>query len=789
MPDGPGALAPRMLAIGLLSAALLQYEVLLTRACSLQYWYHWGFLVVSLGMLGLAASGTWLARHPTAAVGDRIPTWCAAFLVALAVAWTGLGLPPVREDLVSPAGLARFALLQGLTALPFFAGGVAVGQILASHARRASLVYGADLIGAATGCAATPWLLPRVGAGGCLAVSASLGALALVLTSRGRARAGALLTLVLAVSLVPGLDRAFPLPGKDPRTPAWSAWTAAGRVDLVPVAGDQRVLYGLGRNHTGAPVPAQYEILQDGSAATYVTDFGGDPAAADLLDASLYTAALRLPPSPRVLVIGGGGGNDVWAALRYARSVRAVELHAPTLRLHREVLFTWTAPLWDPTRVTWVHAEGRSALLRDPDRYEVVQLTGVDTWAALSSGAWVLSESWLYTREALEAMLDHLAPGGVLQVVRMAAEMETLRLLATERVALEAGAGNAQVPFADAVAALGSPDHQVATLVKPAGFSAADVQALRDLAETAGLDVLYLPGDPRNDLVAALCTTPDLPSFVDAFPRNIAPVDDDRPYFFHFTRWTRPAQAVSSLREPTYISQGNPAFLLLQLLLVLAVALAVVVAPLRKSFTGPDAPSARSLGWLVLVGAGFMGVEVGLLPRLSLLLGHPVLGLAVTLGTLLTASGVGSLLSGRIDLSLRGGLGLALGIGLLVTAVIVGLAPTIRWTAAWPLAARVACAVVFVAPLGLLLGLPFAWSLRRVWHPAEPGAPDRVPLAWAVNGTASVVGAILAAMASIQLGTAATLALAAGCYLVAAFLTPSPGRAGEVYRDTSMLPS
>ena len=753
---------PRAAAIlFLVAGTTLLYEVLLTRICSLRYQFHMSFVVVGNGLLAMGASGTFIARYQAAqpSRAARNTAWaCLGLLLSLLLAWGAtVALPVIRAPLWG-LGLLDLTLFNLATAPPFFFAGAAIGLILTARSRAVHPLYAADLAGAATGALVCPLLLGQVGAAGSFGLLLVMALAALGLAIPGRALRPRLMALVGALVMgaaTPHLSTLTPMPGKDPRTPVASWWTSQSRVDLLPVAPDARRIYGLGRRAT-QPIPPQYEIVQDGTASTYVTDFSGHPEALPLLGRSLYSAGLQLLERPSVYVIGAGGGHDLWAAARAgAPTITAIELNRPIIALHHQRLASFSADLLQRTGLRWVAAEGRSALMREEGHFDLVQMSGIDTWAALASGAYMLAENYLYTTEAMRDMLRRLTPHGILQVTRMAAEMETLRLLVLQIAALRRVAPQADP--ARCVAVIGAPDHLVTTLVRPAGLSTEDQRRLVAWAARSGLDLLYLPDSPRADSLHALLRQADRRAFIRAFPRDISPTTDDRPYFFHFTRW-RPFAAVDSLREPTYISQGNPLFIVGHLLFACILAWALLLLPLRGAGVPPPPPPGTAL-YFGGIGLGFIAVEMGLIQKLTLLLGHPAWSLSVTLAGLLSFSGLGSLLAARLRPGLAR-LALPVALALVLILLLLLLPPLVQATLGWPLPARVALSLGLMAPAGLLMGMPFALGIRALSR-RDPG---QVPLAWAINGFATVIGAILATMLSVNLGFSAVFLAAAACY-------------------------
>ena len=227
----------------------------------------------------------------------------------------------------------------------------------------------------------------------------------------------------------PFIDEHVPAPSKIDRTILHSTWTALSRVDVVEVPPEQRSIRARGTDAPIDQIPPQVEIMQDGSASTLLSDFTGHPEALDLFNAALTSAGAQLRPGGRMLVIGFGGGDDVWAARHQGiQIIDAVDLNAPVLAAHTTVRPSWSHGLLSDENIHMEVAEGRNTLMRTTKRYDLVQLTGIDTWTALTSGAYMLAENHLYTTEAFGEMLDRLKPDA-LQITCMAAEMEALRVL------------------------------------------------------------------------------------------------------------------------------------------------------------------------------------------------------------------------------------------------------------------------------------------------------------------------------------------------------------------------
>lgn len=789
------------LGIAVLSASLLAFQVLLTRVCALRLAFHFGFLIISNSLLGIGASGTALTllesrwrRNPEAWIWG----FSLLYVVSLGATWWFARTWQVPEQLKfgftadEQGQFLQFALFNLGLAVPFFFGGGAVGLILSAYAHRVHRVYASDLLGAALGCLLCPLLLWPVGAGGTLCAVAILGVAAAALVApAGVRRPMAVAAAVLGVGFaacMPFFDGWFPVPGKkhllmtqtrgiDLDGPhEYSRWSANSRIDVIKSPLPFWCAYGIGKKDMAFALDpnnrdalgAQKWIMQDGDAGTFVTDYTHSPLGQEYLGRTLYalSAAAKRGTAPRVFVIGVGGGPDLWAhKLAGASYVKGIELNRGVLDVHDTVAKEFSRGLTEDPHIEMVCDEGRSALMRDESKYDIIQMTGIDTWTSLASGAYVLAENYLYTVEAVRQMYEHLADGGVVQITRMGANMERLRLLANVWQAFEhLGVGGME----DSVAVVSAEvDQLTSVLIRKGGFPEEEVQRLEAFVAASGHTPLYLPRRTLDDnLIERFVRLDDKRRFIADFPRNITPTTDDQPYFFNFTRWDTPPEAAKQLlAEATEVSQGNPLFLWGQLGFSTIVALLLIVVPLLfRRGAARSAHAGRFLVYFTGIGVGFIFLEIAMIQKLTLLLGQPLYSIVVTLFSLLIFTGVGSFVSGAW---LQGGVGRAraipIGIAIVTVAIVLAGDRIVDAAIAAPLATRALVAAAMIAPLALLLGMPFAHGVGLL----QKASPHFVPWAWAVNGSATVVGSVATVIVSMNFGFSAVLLAAVGIYAVA----------------------
>lgn len=760
--------------VALVSLCVLMLQLTLTRLFSATMYYHFAFLAISLAMFGSGASGVLvyvLDRKPSAAA---LPAWlglaaalCAASIIAALLVVLGNPLSPVDPW---PRTLARLAAIYGACALPFFFAGCAVTLAVTGLADDMARLYFFDLGGAALGCLLLIPLLDLVGAvNTVLAVSLVAGLAAVVFEraaappSRRRRRAFAALALGVAALLAVNL-RARLLDVREAKglpesgNVVFSKWNSFSRVTLWGSLANDSAL-----------------IMIDADAATVLYRDGTDLERHQRLRARIEALAYRLRPAARALILGSGGGADVIMARLYgAREVVAVEVNPIIARdlLGSEPFRSYSGALYEQPGVRLVVDEGRSFIRSRPERYDVIQGTMVDTWAATSAGAFALAENNLYTVEAFKDYASRLEPDGILSLTRWHLDPpdQLLRLVSLARAMMEElSIGNPErhVMLVRDVADPQSGRAAATFLFKRGEFGGDEIRTVEDAAARAGFTILYTPATrPANDFTR-LIEAPDPAQVWRAFENDVSPTRDDDPFFFHTTRLRSLRRALAAPAEWRKTNLGS--FVLVSLMAVASVlTAALILGPLalaRGRLLRRDAVTRAALLYFACLGAGFMLVEVVLVQKCLLFLGYPVYALAVVLFSLLVFSALGSAATRRVSRERLGALlpGMLALAAAMVVAAVLALSPLFDALASSPRPARIALTVALLAPLGLAMGMPMPSAVRLL----AARRADLVPWAWGVNGAASVFGSIAALGVALAAGFNAALLLGAGFYLVA----------------------
>jgi spermidine synthase len=788
----PSVTAGSLAGVACISAALLMTELALTRIFSVTMYYHFAFLAISIALFGLGASGVYvfIARRP---LGRRAPSGLLAWHALAYALVTTLSLAILVRLRVglnySLENLLLMLAIYALAAMPFFAGGAVISLAVSRLAGRINLVYAADLLGASAGCLLLLPLLDRVGAPGVVLSTAALGAIAACSFAppASRARLVPLAALLVVAPWAAHATGAVSFDVKETKghagdTVLFGKWNSFSRIAVYDRRhGD----WSLSAAYAG-PMPDSRFMDIDSAASTPIIHFPGDLQGAAYLRSELTALGYHLAePGFTALVIGPGGGRDLLSALVFgARRVDGVEINPIIANdVMRDRFLDYSGRLYTRPDVRIFVEDGRSFVRRSPERYDIIQASLVDTWAATAAGAYTLTENSLYTVEAFDDYLDHVSDRGFLTITRWALDGVRLVSLAQEACARRGWSA------ADRVAVV--QNEKVATFIlKKSPFTGDEIQRLQRVCDELKFTVLYLPGvtppehlaptgpghweaaDHAPNDYARLLLAADRKAFYAGYPLDITPTTDDRPFFFHTTK-VKDQVGVAFGRTMLF---GNG---LSALMTLMGISTALVLL----FILGPMALGGRALlgsGWpwwlayFGLLGAGFMLVEVALLQRFVLLLGHPVYSLTVTLFSLLLGTGVGSFLSRRIaEPRVRTRLVAALfGVTLLGLAAIVALPPIIRAAIGAALPARIALAVALLFPAGLLMGLPLPAGVRLL---ARRHA-ELLPWAWAMNGALSVLGATLAVFIAMNWGFSVTLLAGGLVYAGAAGLAARASR-------------
>jgi hypothetical protein len=777
-------MSTRWLGPGLFFATLstLLLETLDARLLSVLTWYHLSFFAVSLAMLGMAAGAVYVFVRPDRFSLEQAPGALAraATLFAVSVPLSHLltlvmpFLPLTDVSVMEILSIAAFTVVLGV---PFALSGITVTVALTRCRGPIGRLYAYDLIGAALGCLLVIPVLEWSNVSSAVFLAGGAAAIAAVCFARFAGRRGAapaVLALVLAAVAVGNTGLQPPLQIIYPKNrQLWllnklndiERWNSHSYV-LVQRPGDSPAFLwgpGLGAEKFKARIAW---LAIDGEAGSPITQWDGNPTSLEWVSYDVTTLPYYLRNGD-VAVIGVGGGRDILAALwGRNRSILGVDVNRIMIDLltgsHRDF-----ANIANQPQVTLAHDDGRAYLTRTDKRFDVIQISLVDTWASTGAGAFSLSENGLYTVDGWRVFLDRLKPGGVLSVSRWFDPhnvSETSRL-----VSLGVGALLDRHVAHPADHLILAVRDKIATLmISPTPFTEADRTRLAVVMGEKGFELAVSPwtpatGGPVIERIAR-SPTPDALRQAIADPLyDYSPPTDARPYYFNMLK---PRALWSGAYLPREGALGGNLRATLMLIVLFGVTTGlvagIIIWPLASAGR-PPMPIARfatTMAYFAIIGFAFMLIQIGLLQRFSVYLGHPTYTLSIVLFSMLLFTGVGSLASERLTIAARAPfrfVPVAIGVALALTALTL---PTvIGHTIGLGLAARTAVVLGFAAPISVLLGLCFPIGVRLT-----SDTPAVVAWAWGVNGAFSVLASILAVGLSIWVGIDANFWVASALY-------------------------
>jgi spermidine synthase len=744
-------------------------ELALTRIFSVVFYYHFAFLAISIALFGLGVGGVF---SYVVAPGGRI--FRKLGVVSLANAFLALGAVLFVLTRGADIGAIELGIIYFTTALPFIGSGIVVSLAISETIERIDKVYFFDLLGAAAGCLALVGLLNAFGGPNTIiAVSILFAAGAAIWFSLAGYRMGRIagvgVGLFFTMLLIANEGRPFIevryAKGLKLRAEQYTKWNSISRIGMAP------------------DKDAGEMIFIDADASTAIANFDfKNLTTSQLQDLEHQGPGIpyNLRPGAKTLIIGPGGGWDVSRALASgSRDVTAVEIN-PIIatKIMREKFPQLSQNLYLRPDVHINIEDGRSFVRRSPDKFQVIQATLVDTWASTAAGAFALSENNLYTTDAFRDYLTHLTPDGLLTFTRWGFDppRESLRLVSLAMSALT-DLGQHE-PWRHVLVGRSGGKSELhgwgaldTVIFSRMPLSDADVARARQAFADAHMEVIYLPGDPPRNEFSQLLLSKDPESWQRAYKFDITPVSDNRPFFFYTVQPRDVAAFIlqtGSKSADLKVNVAVPKLFDAMLVSIAAVAVILILPPLVLGAKLPRERSVRSfLLYFLAIGMGYILIEVAMIQKFVLFLGHPTYALTVVIFSMLVSSGLGSYASRRLICDKPARLLKVLGcVAALVAILAVIVQPVLSAGVGLPFLVKVVATVLMLAPAGFAMGMPFPTGLRMLERTHQPS----VRWAWSLNAAASVLGSVGALVLALYLGIVETLLVGGALYLFAALV-------------------
>ncbi len=774
----------------------LMYEILLTRIFSVTMWYHFAFVAVSVALFGMTVGALIVhlspGRFPQERTKERIAQASVLFSIAIILSFlTQLSIPfDPRWSLTS---VFSVVLLYAVISVPFVFSGVAVCLVLTRFPARVSTLYAVDLVGAGLGTVTLIWVLDLLedGPSAVLAVAALAGVGGLFFAAEaGQRRMSALAAVATCVFAALAAGNAIAADHHNPivyvrwvkgdaeGVPLYEKWNAISRITVHGDPAERTAPIGWGMSGTYRPQEGVGQLLMfvDAAAGTVLTEYDGSRESIEFLRYDVTNVVHYIRPNANVFIVGSGGGRDVLSALYFDQpSVTAVEINDEILDIVNGRFGEFTGHLDRRPGVTFVSDEARSYLARSKASFDIIQVSLIDTWAATAAGAFALSENSVYTTDAWQTFLEHLTPRGVLSVSRWYLRDRPLEAYRLTSLAAESlrGVGIARPSEHLMLVASQADDAGTAVgtiLVSREPFTPSDIAEIERVADELEFEVVLAPDHAGSDPMLGRIAEADDPARLDVgFSGDISAPTDDRPFFFQMIRF-------QDVFDPSIYGGLHGSVVTKSVLVLFSLAVAVlgltalcIILPL---FLTTSREMLRGMLPLVVffcgIGLGFLLLEIAQMQRLIIFLGHPTYALSVVLFSLLVFSGLGSLATERLvnprpNPRLSPSLLLPLAVLLPVLVVLGFLTPAvIDHFEAETNPVRITAAVAVLAPMGLLMGMPFPLGMKVA--SLKPDAPTA--FFWGINGATSVCASVFAVV--ISMGWGISSAFWAGCLSYAA---------------------
>ena len=795
---------PFFLGLLLLCASTLMYEVILTRLLSVVSWYYLAFVSVSMAMFGMTAGALFVHLHADFFTEERIRrrTYQATLAAAVSMPIVLLTMLAIPLDLSLALQTAySFALFSTVIAVPFFFSGIALCISLTRAPFPMGRIYFTDLAGAALGCIVSVALLRLIDAPSAIFVVSTLlflSAAAYASYAKETHHARTSLYWAVAMLALAGLN-ASTLYGIQP---IWSKGTIDRRTNIDAEVWNPISKVRVFRPRWAPPLmwgPSsqmpKFELEEiildiDNSAETAITHFQGNLAPLQFLRYDVTSLGAQLRSGGSAAIIGVGGGRDVMsAAVNGFRRIVGIEVNRAIVDLTSKRLESFSGFSQIPG-FELHNDEGRSYLTRSGERFDLIQASLVDTWAATSAGAMTLSENALYTVDGWRVFFDHLKPGGIITFSRWFAgnrTNETYRLFSVAQAML---LSEGVTKPGDHLALIRSGP--IATLLASnQPFTDQDIGRLKAIASQMAFTPIIMPREetsvPELRNIAATHTLKEMAALRNASDLDYSPTYDTSPYFFN---------AVHLRKIPYFIRTRNQdsnlraiLFLLAFLLAAVVLVISTVVVPARllvkRRSHGQAAPSG-GIAYFIAIGLGFLLVEMAMMQQLSIFLGHPIYSMVVVLGGLILSAGLGSLASDRWPVKSTWHSRIpALAVSLLVVLYSLAVLPVIHAFIAGVLWQRVLVCLILVFSCGFLQGFCFPVGMR--WMTAL-SQERNLPWMWALNGAAGTLGSFVAIIISMDTSIGTCALTGAACYLIAGLLMPAMQDLASVQPTTAGHP-
>jgi len=769
----------QLIGVFLLSFSVLAFETTITRILSVILYYHLAFMVISFAMLGLGAGGVYI--YFSNKIKEKANFFIALFnllsSISIIVSLVLVLSFPFKPS-VSTKTFFDFWFLYFIFALPFFFAGLSFSLIFFKLSNQISKVYFFDLVGGAIGTLSVVPLLYILDAPTIVIFIAFLTALSSFLFSLNCQKLFKIISGALTIFLLflvffnfyYQIIKVSYVKGEKETNIIFQKWSPVGRVVVSPMRENTIHAWGLSPNYKPEKYPEQLQIMIDGAAGTNLEKIT-DNLEKDLkhLKYDITSLAYYIAPRSRSLIIGFGGGRDVLTSVLFGfKEIEAVEINPIMKEIICQRFKDYSGKICEMKNVKLVTGEGRSYVAQSSEKYSLIQLSLIDSWAATVVGAYALSENSLYTKEAFLEYFKHLEENGILTISRFVFEppQQTIRALSLCRAALEElGVQNIEkniMIFKTPV--FYNKDLFVSNLMcKKSAFTHEEIEKVENIAKDMGFDIIYTPLHQKDNYFTKFILTKDTKQFYKNYPFRIEPPTDNEGFFFHMLK-LKDFWKVFNFKsiEGGQLHNYYSIFILITILIIASIlSIFFIFPPLilhKTKFLISKKEVLRYILYFAFLGLGFMLIEVSLIHRFSIFFGHPIYSIIVALFSILLFSGIGSLLIGKLNIKISKVI-----FALILTGIIFLIVSFSFFNINGSLISKSFLSILFLAPLSLFMGMPFPSGINIL----DKKDRQLIPWAFGVNCLTSTIGSVLTLILYINFGFRITFLTALFFYFLA----------------------
>lgn len=761
--------------IFLISFSILMLEITLTKIFSVTMWYHFSYLVISLAMFGIGFGGLLVYQLKNSfKIHINKNLYMLSIMLAISMLLSlQAALACHLPNSYGAKTFFNFLSIYLLCTAPFALSSMILSILFLNWPHRSGRIYGADLLGAAMGCIGCVILISYFSAPQVILI-ACLGAV--IAATLFQTRVYSLVLIICFIVLILFSNGIFQITQTKNYSELtyhklFEKWSPLSRITVFPqiLAREQKAKapfgWGMSKKYTQSIDSKQLWIEQDASAGTPIVPFNGDFSTVNYLKFDITALPYYLRKKANIFILGVGGGRDVLTALVFKNEkITGVDIHPIMIDLLKNKYADYAGHIYQNKYVNISVSDGRAFLAKSKERFDIIQIPLIDSWAATVAGAFAMTENSLYTTEAFITYLQHLTSQGLLSVTRFyfSPDNQTIKTALLARTAMEVmGIPHPERHIA-IVKNVATKDTTIATLlVKREPFSLKELKQIKTLANELAFTIVYLPSDSLSEpLFEKGLSTKHLNQFVDQYYYDIRPTTDDRPFFFQMFYPSKLNDLFShkNITGQIFNYYGVAALYLLLLISTFLLFLFYMV-PFLFAYKSTR-PSLQWGSYFILLGLGFMFIEIPFVQEGAVYLESPIYGLAVSLFGLLLFGGVGSIWSGQSIKILR--------ICLALTSIFAAILPyafhfLMQHTFGNAWSEKLIWFLMLLCPMSLCMGVALPSGIRM----ARVQFTEAIPWFWALNGAASVLGSIIAMAVSVSYGYSFALILGAITYFLA----------------------